>query len=540
MDALLRLFKQLGTTFQRLTATQKLVTVGSIALLVASLACIFYLVNQVEYIAPFARLSESDTAAVVEALKKNKVPYRLSDTGTVQVPRDQVYDVRMSLAAEGVPRGSGAGFELFDQQKLGSTEFVQKINYQRALQGELARTIGQMNEVTEARVHLVLPEDSLFLEDRKPPSAAVVLKLNAGARLNQRQVQGIVHLVANSVKGLDEEHVTILSTDGQVIFKKSPSDSPAQVSGTQLEFKNQLEENLRQKLQSMLEQVVGANRVIARVTADVDFNQVRIEQDTYDPDSTVVRSQQRSIENTEGADAATPKGNPDVPINLESKLMESPVKEQQKKLNRQRETVNYEINHVSRKTVNSPGGIRKLSVAVIVDGPYETKVEGGKKKTVFVARSADEIKALEDLVKKAVGFDEARNDQVSVSNVPFASELAAPEELTGFARWLHLVEQAIKSHQRMLWNAVIILVVFFFMIKPLLRKLQGLAGALPSLPPGEEAGMLPPREEVPGLPGERLEIPMDSLPALRDRAVSMVRQDPDKARDILRAWLREV
>jgi flagellar M-ring protein FliF len=534
MNALLRLLQHLGETFGRLTATQKLIAVGTTALLTASLTYMIYMVNQVEYIALFARLSESDTAAVVEALKKNKVPYRLSDTGAVLVPRDQLYDVRLSVAAEGVPRGAGAGFELFDQQKLGSTEFVQKINYQRALQGELARSINQMNEVMESRVHLVLPEDSLFLEDRKPTSAAVVLKLNPGTRLNQRQVQGIVHLVANSVKGLDEDHVTVLSTDGQVIFKKSPAESPSQVSGTQLEFKNQLEENLRQKLQSMLEQVVGANRVIARVTADLDFNQVRTEQDTFDPDGTVVRSQQRAIENTEGADP-TPKGNPDVPINVESKLMESPAKEQQKKHNRQRETVNYEINRVSRKVVNSPGTIKKLSVAVIVDGPYETKADGGKQKLNFVPRSAEEIKGLEDMVKKAVGYDEARNDQVSVSNVPFAAELATAEELTGFARWLQIA----RSYQKLFLNVVIVILVFFFVVRPLLRKLQQIAKEMPALPSRGAAGALPSGEEVPQLPFERFEVPVDSLPALRDKAVNMIQHDPDKARDILRSWLRE-
>jgi flagellar M-ring protein FliF len=536
MGTILGLLQQLRETFGRLSASQRMLFTGAAVLLAATLAYTVYMVNQVEYVSLFARLSESDTAAVVEALKKNKIPYRLSDTGTVMVPKDQLYDVRLSVATEGVPRGAGAGFEIFDQQKLGSTEFVQKINYQRALQGELSRSINQMNEVMESRVHLVLPEDSLFLEDRKPTSASVVLKLNPGSRLNQRQVQGIVHLVANAVKGLDEEHVTILSTDGQVIFKKSPSDNPAQVSGTQLDFKNQLEENLRQKVQTMLEQVVGANRVIARVTADVDFNQIRTEQDTYDPDSTVVRSQQKSIENTEGAEA-TPKGNPDVPINIESKLMESPAaaKDQQKKFNRQRETVNYEINHVSKKVVNSPGTVKKLSVAVIVDGPYETKTEAGKPKLAFVARSADEMKGLEDLVKKAVGYDDARNDQVSVSNVPFAPEAAAIEEPQGFARWLQIA----KGYQKIAWNVVLVILIFFFVIRPLLRKLQQIAKDAPSLPLRETPGMLPPGEEMPGFPQERFEIPVDSLPALRDRAVNMIQHDPDKARDILRTWLRE-
>ena len=536
MNAFLRLLQQIRDTFLRFSGPQKFLAAGTVVMLAASLAYLIYFINQVDYISLFGRLSEGDTAAVVEALKKSKIPYRLSDTGTVMVPRDQLYDVRLSLAAEGVPRGGGAGFELFDQQKLGSTEFVQKINYQRALQGELARTINQINEVMESRVHLALPEDSLFLEDRKPPSASVVLKLNPGGRLNQRQTQGIVHLVANAVKGLDEDHITILSTDGQVIFKKSAQESNLQVTGSQLEVKNQLEENLRQKIQSMLEQVVGANRVIARVSADLDFNQIRTEQDTYDPDSTVVRSQQRSVENTEGTESA-PKGNPDVPINIESKLMETSAKEkEQKKFNRQRETINYEINHVSRKVVNAPGTIKKLSVAVIVDGPYETKTEGKKQTLVFTPRPAEEMKGLEDLVKKAFGYDEARNDQVTVSNVPFAAELAAAEEASAISRWLQIA----KSYQKMFLNVVIIALVFFLVIKPLLKKLQQLAKEMPMLPARDTAAAFPMGDEhMPELLPERMAIQTDSLPGLRERALKLIQQDPNKARDILRAWLRE-
>jgi flagellar M-ring protein FliF len=537
MNAFLRMLQQVRDNFQRLGGTQKMVAVSASVLIIAAMAYVIYFINQVEYVSLFGRLAEGDTAAVVEALKKNKIPYRLSDTGTVMVPRDQVHDVRLSLATEGVPRGGGAGFELFDQQKLGSTEFVQKINYQRALQGELARTISQIDEVMESRVHLALPEDSLFLEDRKPPSAAVVLKLTPGSRLNQRQVQGIVHLVANAVKGLDEEHITILSTDGQVIFKKTTQESALQITGSQLELKNHLEENLRQKIQSMLESVVGPNRVIARVTADVDFNQVRTEQDSYDPDTTAIRSQQRSIENTEGGEP-TPKGNPDVPINIETKLMETPAKEkEQKKFNRQRETVNYEINRISRKTVNAPGNIKKLSVAVIVDGPYESKAEGGKQKLAFTPRSPEEMKGLEDLVKKAVGFDEGRNDQVTVSNVPFAAELAAVEE----PGWISRILQGIKSYQKMLWNIVIIVVVFLLVVRPLLRRLKQLAAEAERLPGKERAAALPRGEEgMPELPYERPEIPLDSLPGLRERALSLIKQDPNRARDVLRSWLREI
>jgi flagellar M-ring protein FliF len=536
MNAILKLLRQLQGTFRSLSTPNKILYSAPIVLVAASLAYLLYSTNRTEYTTLFSRLSESDMAAVVDSLKKNKTVYQLTDTGSISVPKEQLYDIRLSLAAEGVPKGPGAGFEIFDQQKLGSTEYVQKINYQRALQGELSRTINQMNEVMESRVHLVLPEDSLFLEDRKPTSAAVVLKLNPGAHLNQRQIQGLVNLVAHAVKGLEEDRVTILSTDGQVIFKKAPNENPLQVSGSHLEFKNQMEENLRQKIQSMLEQVVGSSRVMTRVTTDLDFNQVRLEQDTYDPDSSVVRSQQRSTENNEGTEVAA-KGNPDVPINMETKLMENQPKDQQKKFNRQRETVNYEINHINRKTVNSPGSIKKLSVAVIVDGPYENKTDAnGKQKLTFVPRSVEEMKSLEEVVKKAVGYDDARNDQISVSNIPFATDPTAIEEARPASRWL----EVLKNNQKILFNLMLTLLVFIFVVRPLMKKFQQVGKEERERLPGSEVkGALPPGTGLPGLALEAPEFSADSLPALRERALTLIDKDTDRAREVLRTWLRE-
>jgi flagellar M-ring protein FliF len=342
--------------------------------------------------------------------------------------------------------------------------------------------------------------------------------------------------VAYSVKGLDEDRVTVLSTDGQVIFKKAPNDNPMQISGSHLDFKNQLEENLRQKIQSMMEQVAGSSRVITRVTADLDFNQVRLEQDTYDPDSSVVRSQQRSTENNEGAEV-TAKGNPDVPINMESKLMESQPKDHQKKFNRQRETVNYEINHINRKTVNTPGNIKKLSVAVIVDGPYQNKMDAsGKEKLTFVARTPDEMKVLEDVVKKAVGYDDARNDQISVSNIPFATDLTIMEETRPGMRWLELL----KNNQRILFNLLLTILVFIFVIRPLMKKFQQIGKELQAQLPGAEApAALPAGAGGPGLALEGPDHGPETLPGLRERAVSLIQKDPDRARELLRVWLRE-
>lgn len=532
MNTLQAYLEQMKAIFSGLSRTQKILYTGATLLLAGSLAYILYFTSRAEYVPLFTGLSQSDMGEVANSLKAKKISYQLS-SNTIEVPKEQLYETRLALAAEGIPKGSGIGFEIFDQQKLGSTEFVQKVNYQRALQGELARTINEMNEVMESRVHLVLPEESLFQEDRKPPSAAVVLKLRPGSKLGDKQIQGIVHLVASTVRGLDEDKVSIMSTDGQVLYRKNAGEQGVQMTNLQLERKNRMEEDLRQKLQSLLEQVLGSNRVLSRVTMDLDFNQVRIAEETYDPDSTVIRSQQRSTENTDGKEGGA-KGNPDVPINVESKLLQSQPQGEggkSKQFNRQREVVNYEINKVSKQIVQSPGNIKKLSVAVMVDGPYEMKPDAdGKTKSVFVGRTPAEIKSLEEVVKRTIGYNEARGDLITVTNIPFATDSAGGEMVKAENKYV----QIFKSYQSLLLKILVIGLIFFLVVRPLTRRLQKLA---------EEAKAQP--EQLQALPegsGQQLGLPdptAEGQMPLRKRAAIMVQQDPVRAAEIVRAWLRE-
>ena len=534
MNNLLEYLNKLKTAVGALPTPQKILYAGLLLVLLSSVGFMVYTVNRVEYTRLYSRLSDEDMGGVVETLKAKKIPYRLSADNSISVPKESVYETRLALATEGVPKGSGIGFEIFDQQKLGSTEFVQKINYQRALQGELARTITGMDEVAECRVHLVLTSESLFVEDQKPPSAAVVLKLETRAKLKPQQVQGIVNLVAGAVQGLKEEHVTIMSTDGQVLFKKSQENSSLQLTNLQIQYKSNMEEELRRKVQSMLEPIVGVNRVLARVAVDSDFNQVEISEDKYDPDSAVIRSQQRSVDNVQGGEVGT-KGNPDAPINLESQLMQSstqPDGKQQKTSNRQRETVNYEINRVSRKITQAPGALKKISVAVILDGPYDMKPnDQGKTAPVFAGYSQEQLKSLEEVIKKAVGYDEARGDQITLSNIPFTTDVETGDIAAVENRWVKML----KDNQRIILNVVLALLVFFFIVRPFMRKFQQLGEPAKSLPspqaslPGQQEG------ETPGL----MEPSADGELTIRQRALALVRQDPERATQIIRALLRE-
>lgn len=535
MENLREFLQNMGSRLQALTPAQRIFYSGSLLIFLGSLIFLAYTVNRVDYVPLYSKMSEEDLGTVVEALKAKKVPYELTGANSISVPKEKLYETRLSLATEGVLKGAGLGFEVFDQQKLGSTEFVQKINYQRALQGELSRTINRMNEIQESRVHLVLPSDSLFVEDQKSPSAAVVVKLRPGAKLDPQQVQGIVNLVSSSIQGLTEEKVSVLSTDGQVLFRKNAGDNSLQMSNVQMQYKGNVEEDLRRKVQSMLEPVVGANRALTRISTDLDFNHVQISENRYDPDSAVIRSQQRSTESNQNGESGGAKGNPDAPINVESKLMQNPEKPgtAQKVSNRQKETVNYEISHTTRQITQAPGNIKKLSVAVVVDGPYEMKPNSeGKSVPTFVGRTPEQIKALEDIVKKAVGYSEARGDQISVTNIPFVTDSTIAGELE---KAENQYVRLLKDNQRILFNLLLTLLAFFFVVRPFMKKFQKL---------GEDPKALPEPTATPLIEGESgedesaLQEGQMEL-SLRKQAIALVQQNPEQAAIIIKALMRE-
>src|SRR3989454_5421082 len=240
----------------------------------------------------FTNLAERDASAIVEALRAEKVPFRLEDGGrAILVPAERLYELRLALASHGLPGGGGVGFELFDRQTLGQTDFLQRLNYQRALQGELGRTIGQLGGVEAARVHLALPERSLFVAEDRRPSASVVVKLVQGRTLSAAQIDGIVHLVAASVEGLQPEAVTVVDEAGRILTSDRRGAEAAGTSNAPLEIQQAVERGAEERIESMLGAVVGRDKVVARVAASLDFSRVERTEETYDPDRTAIRTQ---------------------------------------------------------------------------------------------------------------------------------------------------------------------------------------------------------------------------------------------------------
>jgi flagellar M-ring protein FliF len=369
-------------------------------------------VNRPEYQVLYSNLGPEDASHVVKTLQTDKVPYRLTGNGTtIMVPKAAVYDQRIKIAGEGGLVGQGIGFEIFDKVKVGQTDFVQKINYTRALQGELARTISEFPSVENARVHLVIPHRTLFVEERQSPSASVVLKLKrTNLKPDQKEISAILNMTLMAVEGLDKHHISITDNGGKVLYQPEEDDM-AGSGKTQLEHRMQLQRSLERRIEELLQPLFGPGRVIAKVNADMDYSQKTIRRELFDPEKTAVRAEQRSEESQQGR-ANLEAGAPDA--NFRGDGITGSVSNQNG--SRETRTTNYEINKEEQQIVANPGDLRRLTVAVIIDGVYEKK-DGVWS---FAPRKKEELESVRLLVSNAVGLDKARGDSLEVTSAPFS------------------------------------------------------------------------------------------------------------------------
>ena len=361
----------------------------------------------------FSNLDRDDASAVVAKLKEMKVPYRIEgEGGTIEVPQQRVRELRLELAGGGLPRGGGIGFESFDKMRLGATEFEQRVLYRRSLEGELSRTIDTIASVQSSRVHLVLPERSVFVGRAEPASASIVLKLRPGRVLGASEIAGVVHLVSSSVGALTPERVAVVTTDGTVLHKPRREGDVAGDGEDQVTATRSLESTLEERTRSMLEKVLGSGHVDVRVSADLDRSRVERVEDRYDPKQVTLRSEQSSVERSGGDKGAA--GVPGAESNLPDGNGKADGGARDGTL-RESHTRNFEVDHVVEKRLLTGGSIRRLTVAVVVDGHGK---EG--------ARSKEEIEQLAALVRSAVGADDRRGDLVTVESVPFLEPEPTP------------------------------------------------------------------------------------------------------------------
>ena len=469
------------------------IALGILAMvLVAGFTTMFIWANKTEFKVAFSGLTKEDAALVVEKLKESNTPYRLTGDGTtIMVPEVVVYDVRLTMAKDGIPKGGHVGFEIFDKTEFGTTDFVQNINKTRAIQGELARTITAFDEVKTARVMIVMPKDSVFVEEVKKPSASILLELKSD--LEKEKVTAIAHLVASAIQDLTPKEVTIVDTAGRILFEGKSEEEQAKINAENLadaQYQNKIrfEENLTKRIQTMLERIVGKDKAIVRVTSEMDFSKDDMNEEIFDPferGGEFVRSKKDRSEKVITQSNETPNPSTVNPIVSDG----NPTEKQNNEIsNKKDDTFNYEISKRVREVKKPMAVLSRLSVAAVVDGKYENKAdESGNQKKIYVPRSAEEMKQFQAIVIKAMGYNEERSDQVSVECFPFASisEIESEPSLKGF-------EKIQEQYGRLIANLLIVVALFLLVIRPIIRTVKEIRTTVEqeALPSPEDTALL--------------------------------------------------
>ncbi|NOX36603.1 MAG: flagellar M-ring protein FliF [Calditrichaeota bacterium] len=542
-DIFFQFRQQIQAFLSQLTTQQKIILFAGVGVLLTILLLVLVWTGGAQYEVLYAQLSQKDAGAILEKLRERNIDYKLRDGGsTILVPTDKVYELRLEFAREGLPENSVVGYEIFDKTNLGMTDFVQKLNYRRALEGELTRTIEQLDAIEKARVHIVIPERTLFREDQKVPTASVIVKLKKGRQLNPGNLQGIAYLLASSVEGLEPENVTILDTRGRVLSNNQSPEDLITMSATQLEFTKKVEDYLTQKAQSMLDQVLGPGNAIVRVSAELNFTQVEKTIEEFDPDNTVVRSE----EIVEQLTPMTGEGSAQATTNVPASRSTNTI-------------TNYEINKTLQHIVENVGNITRLSVAVLVNNKREKVVTpDGEEKIEFKPRDPQELNTLADLVKKAVGFQEERNDQISITSVDFSipsleEELLNVDDGSPWSDYYNIIEKVFIILA--IVASMLIMRSLFNQVKQRNEELQAqikiLTGEtdLPQLPPGEQlapAGQLPSgqSEQLPAKDDEFIRADQffeefGQPKELNMRIRKYIKEHPDLALNLLKLWMVE-
>jgi len=518
--------RQFFNLLNSLPISKKISMVFVIILVVTGFALMFFWTNQENYQVLFSDLSQRDASAIATKLKERNTPYKVEGNGTmIMVPEEKVYELRLSLAGDGLPNGGNVGFEIFDHTDFKTTKFVQELNYRRALQGELARTINRFKEVNDSRVFIAIPEESLFIEDHKPASASIQLDLRSN--LPPAKLTAIVHLIASAVEGLEPEHVTVVDTKGRLIFKGGTGDeSSSELSNTQLDYKTNIENEIKTNVQSMLEGIVGSGKAIVRVTAEIDFDKITLSEEEYDPSATAVRSSR----NIEEVMQAAEKENKVAQTLIDKRrgVVPSPNQTQNKKTKKDVAT-NYEINKITRTILKPAGEIKRLSVAAVIDGDYKLEnLEDGTTKRKYIPRSEQEIKKFQEIVKKAMGYNEDREDQVSVSSIPFAGSVPMEFNTEAKVSKFDQIVTIAKDYRRTIVNFLLVIMVFMLIVKPLLKSVKNIT---------KEVTVQ--SRELATVSDKYDRLPESKQMGRIERVREISKNDPEKAQQLVKGWIGE-
>ncbi|MCM0605699.1 MAG: flagellar M-ring protein FliF [Xanthomonadaceae bacterium] len=544
-DYLKKVVSQISDFFNTLSPARKVGVVITLILMTASIGGLFYWAGNKTYKPLMTNLNPEDATSIMRILRDKKIPFNVDPTGrNIEIPPEQIHNLRLELATIGLPQSSNIGYELFDKQQLGTTSFVQKVNQKRALEGELMRTINTIKGIKRSRVHLVQPDKSAFIEDQKKPSASVVLDVEPGTVLSEKQIYGIGNLVARAVEGLDYSEVGIVDSNGKTLSKNS-QDPLVGITATQHDFKRKVEEEKEKQIEDMLARVVGEGRVVARVMADMDFSRVEENQTTYDADGSAVVSQSKNNDTAEGTRPG-PIGAPGATTNQPGNPPMAAASTQiRNNTNKNNELTNYAVPQTTRRTIKQPGGVTKWSVAVVLDGKtVKTTDKDGKVLAKVESWAPEKLKEFEALVASAVGFDAKRGDKIEVKNMEFTREdfeeaqrTIAESERRGYIQ--NLIIYGVIG--------ILILLFFVFVVRPFIKWvtentidsvdlfLPQTLEELESLQKG--AGMPQLEDTVPAL-SEKIAPEKIEGEMIKEKIISLVDNNPQKAALVLRDWIK--
>ncbi|GAA7329806.1 flagellar basal-body MS-ring/collar protein FliF [Helicobacter pylori] len=409
----------------------------------------------------FERLDSSDNALILQHLQQNQIPYKILKDDTILIPKDKVYEERITLASQGIPKTSKVGFEIFDTKDFGATDFDQNIKLIRAIEGELSRTIESLNPILKANVHIAIPKDSVFVAKEVPPSASVMLKLKPDMKLSPTQILGIKNLIAAAVPKLTTENVKIVNENGESIGEGDILENSKELALEQLRYKQNFENILENKIVNILAPIVGGkNKVVARVNAEFDFSQKKSTKETFDPNN-VVRSEQNLEEKKEGASKKQVGGVPGVVSNI------GPVQglkdnKEPEKYEKSQNTTNYEVGKTISEIKGEFGTLVRLNAAVVVDGKYKIALKDGANTLEYEPLSDESLKKINALVKQAIGYNQNRGDDVAVSNFEFNPMAPMLDNATLSEKIMHKTQKVLGSFTPLIKYILVFIVLFIF------------------------------------------------------------------------------
>ena len=524
--------------FTRLPVRSKATFIVGAAAAIAIVVGSWLWSQQPEYRVLFGNLSDRDGGATIAALSQMNIPYKFTDGGgAILVPADRVHETRLKLASQGLPKGGTVGFELVDNQKFGATQFQEQINYQRGLEGELARSIGALGAVASARVHLAIPKPSVFVRDNQTPTASVLLGFHPGRSLDRAQVAGIVHLVASSVPQLAPEHVHVIDQSGAMLSQKREAGEGG-VDANTLSYIRQIEQATIGRIVDILEPMVGRGNARVQVTADLDFSRVEQVAETYKPNvdpKVAARRAQQLSESTNGA-AAGAQGVPGALTNQPPPTPTAPIDPRNPNAAststvasagpvsiRKDESINFEVDKTIQHTRAASGTIRRMTAAVVVNHRRSVGADG---KATFTALAPAELEQINALVREAMGFNKERGDSLNVVNAAFSEP--EREVVAELPLWKQPDNISMaKETGRYLLFAILIGYLVFGVLRPMLRKAAENVPSLPAPEPNALAGQHIPATAIPGAPAD------DPLA----RARRIAREDPKIVANVVKSWV---